>query len=248
MTNKVLLWLVGGVLLVLLLLLGLAGWALLGQRDAAESPPALTPSPTTVVAVVEPSPTAPPATLPGPAVVIVPTNTPTNTPIPTGTPIPTDTPIPTETPLPTRAPAPTVIRPTNTAVPPTNTPVPQPSNINGISASHFALQPNSVFAVNQPVWFEFVLSNSAGGPVPFGALGVMPRKAGADRLDWYQNSWGGNDDSIPSNGLSWNDNIRLPESGQYTLRLVICFDAYQACRNGSGTFHSLSPEIPVTIP
>lgn len=248
MTNRVLVWLVGGVLVIMLLLLGLAGWALLRGGNSAETPIAAAITPIAATVTSAPTSTAPPATLPGPALVVLPTNTPTETPVPTETPIPTETPGPTDTPLPTRPPAPVVIRPTNTPVPPTNTPVPQPSNVNGISATHFALQPNSVFAVNQPIWFEFTLSNSAGGPVPFGALGVMPRKAGADRRDWYQHSWGGNNDSIPAAGLSWNDNIKLPESGQYTLRLVICFDEYQACRNGNGTIYTLSPEIPVTIP
>jgi hypothetical protein len=75
----------------------------------------------------------------------------------------------------------------------------------------------------------------------------MPKKNGTDRLDWYQNSWGGNDDAIPVAGLQWEDNIQLPETGPYTLRLVICFDDYNACRGGSGTWVTLSQEIPVTI-
>ena len=68
-------------------------------------------------------------------------------------------------------------------------------------------------------------------------------------LDVYkrqQHSWGGNSDVIPVGGLSWDDHINLPEAGNYTLRLVICFDG-PACQAQNGTWHSLSPEIPVTI-
>jgi hypothetical protein len=142
-----------------------------------------------------------------------------------------------------------VIVPTNTPVPPTNTPAPTspPANTRGLTATNFGLQPRSVYAVNQLVWFEFTIVNAAGGPVPFGALGVMPKKDGTDRLDWYQHSWGGNDDSIPVNGLSWEDNIRLPEAGAYTLRLVICFEGTSACRNGGGTWVTLSQEIAINI-
>ena len=51
---------------------------------------------------------------------------------------------------------------------------------------------------------------------------------------------------IPAGGLSWDDHINLPEAGNYTLRLVICFDG-AACQQQKGTWHTLSPEIPVTI-
>lgn len=188
------------------------------------------------------------AALPPPVVTVLPTNTPvppTDTPAPTETPLPTDTPAATAT----NTPVPVVIRPTNTPVPPTNTPAPTspPANTNGLTASHFALQPRAVLSTNQPVWFEFTVTNSTGGPVPFGSLGVMPKKDGQDRRNWYQNSWGGNNDSMPANGLSWEDNIKLPEKGNYTLRLVVCFDGYQSCINGGGTFVTLSQEIPVTI-
>lgn len=191
-----------------------------------------------------------------PAVTIFPTNTPAPTNTPTPTPLPTDTPFPTDTPVPTNTTVPTTVPvfvPTNTPRPaatntpgPTNTPAP-PQGANGLTATRFALQARSDYRVNQPVWFEFTIVNSTGAPVPFGALGVMPKKDGTDRLNWYQHSWGGNDDAIQSGGLSWEDNIRLPETGSYTLRLVICFDDTNACRSGGGTWITLSQEIAVTI-
>ena len=161
--------------------------------------------------------------------------------------------LPSATPPPTNTPVPVIIPPTNTPVPPTNTPVPtpagpQPVTINGLSSSRFNLQPRADIRVNGKIWFEFTVDNSTGGDVPFSQLGVMPRKNGADRLDWYHNSWGGNDDKIKPGGLRWEDHIELPEAGSYTLRLVICFDGKDACRGGSGTWHTLSPEIPVNLP
>ena len=182
----------------------------------------------------------------------------TLTPIPTAvfteTPIPTDTPVPTETPLPTatNTPVPAIIYPTATPVPPTATIVPTPSGPqagapNGIRATHYALQARSNISVNGKIWFEFVIVNDSGGEVPYSALGTMPRKNGVDRLEWYQNSWGGNDDVMPLGGLSAEDHIEIPEAGDYTLRLVICFESKDVCRSGHGTFHTLSQEIPITL-
>ncbi len=236
---------------VLVLILGLsAAVLLLEDRNPVTPVAAVTPeAPATTAAAAPSEPTA----LPPPVLEELPTLTPTATPVPTETSTPTATPEPTNTPEPTAttAPIPTaVIRPT--AVPPTPVPptaVPPtaaPPTTNGLTALHFAVQPRSVLQVNQPVWFEFSIGNSAGGPVPFGALGVMPKKGGADRPDWYQHSWGGNNDAIPANGLQWEDNIRLPETGAYTLRLVICFGDYNACRSG-GPWVTLSQEIPITI-
>ena len=193
-----------------------------------------------------------PATLP-PAIVV---ELPSRTPIPaTDTPIPTDTPtaVPvTDTPTaipPTNtavyvAPPPTAIPPTNTAVPPTAAPQ---IGANGLVASHFALQDRSSFTVNGAVWFEYKVSNSTGGNVPYNALGVMPKKDGRDRFDWYQQTYGGPNSTIKPGGLEWASNIDLPEAGNYTLRLVICFDGFDTCLKGNGTWHTLSSEIPITI-
>lgn len=171
----------------------------------------------------------------------VPTAIPTEAP-PTA--VPTDTPVPTAIP-PTAAPV--IIQPT--AVPPTATPVPAtpvPQGANGLIATHFALQQRAELFTNGDIWFEFNVANSTGNPVPFDALGVMPRKDGVDRGQWYQHSWGGNNDSIPPGGLTWDDHINLPEAGNYTLRLVVCFDG-PACQAQTGTWHTLSGEIPITV-
>jgi len=52
---------------------------------------------------------------------------------------------------------------------------------------------------------------------------------------------------MPPEGLSWPAWMSIPETGDYTLRLVVCFDGYQNCLNGGGTFYTLSQEIPVSI-
>ena len=192
------------------------------------------------------------STLPTAAVEVQPTNTMPPSPIPTETPPPTETPLPTETPVPpTNTPVPVII-PTNPPPPPppppTNTPEPAPPpSTGGLVLNSFGIEGGPAFSVNAPIWFNFDIANVSGGPVPFGALGVMPKKDGGDRQDWYQNSWGGNNDSIPPEGLVWRDNIKLPEGGSYTLRLVICFEDYGACTSGQGNWVTLSHEVPVTI-
>lgn len=196
-------------------------------------------------------PTQPP-TLP-PAIIV---ELPTRTPVPaTETPLPTDTPtaIPvTDTPTavpPTNtavyvAPSPTAVPPTNTAVPPTAAPQ---IGVAGLIADYFALQDRSSFTVNGSVWVEFNVANTTGGDVPYNALGIMPKKNGQDRFEWYQQTYGGPNSRIRPGGLEWANHIELPESGNYTLRLVICFDGFDNCLNGGGTWHTLSNEIPITI-
>lgn len=188
-------------------------------------------------------------------VVIVATNTPppvTDTPEPTDTPDSTDTPEATAIP-PTNTAAP--IQPTSppppppTAVPPTEPPPPPPPppiGANGLVASSFTVD-GSEFKEKESIWFEFDIANSTGGEVNYNSLGVMPKKDGVDRPEWYQQSWSGENSVVKPGGKSWKDNIKLPEAGDYTLRLVICFDGFKACTTGGGTFHSLSGEVPVTI-
>ena len=191
------------------------------------------------------------ATLPPPILEEIPTNTPlpaTDTPTPTETPIPTDTPTPTNTPIPaTNTPIPPP--PTNTPipVPPTDTPIPPPPGVNGIVGNYLNLLPDSSYSAGGRIWFEFSVSNITGSPIPYNVLGVMPRKDGQDRVDWFQMSYGGSNSTLKPEGLTWKDNIKMRESGNYTLRLAVCFDGVDTCRNGGGTFHTLSPEIPVTI-
>ncbi len=160
--------------------------------------------------------------------------------------------IPTETPVPTAVPptaAPVVVPPTAVPPPPTDIPPPPAPQVgaNGLIASNFAIQDRSELTPNGSVWFGFTVTNSTGGEVPYSALGVMPRKGGVDRPEWYQQSYGGPDSTIKPGGLQWEDRIRLPEVGDYTLRLVVCFDGFDACLQQRGTWHSLSPEVPVTI-
>jgi hypothetical protein len=195
------------------------------------------------------------STLPAP-LVIESTNTAipaTSTPEATATPEMTSTPAATSTatpaPIPPTAP-PQPAQPTSPP-PPTNTaapaPPPPPLGANGLTASHFALQDRSNYSPGGSVWFEFAVANSTGGEVPYNALGVMPKKDGVDRLDWYQDSYGGPNSTMKPGGLTWEDRIKLPETGKYTLRLVICFDGVDNCRQGRGTWHSLSQEIPIEI-
>ena len=172
----------------------------------------------------------------------MPTVAPTDTPAVTDTPPPTDTPVP-----PTAAPVvvqPTAVPPTATAVPATATPQ---LGANGLVASNFRIQDRAELTVNGSVWFEFTVANNTGGPISYNAIGVMPRKNGVDRPDWYQQSYGGRNSTVDPGGFSWEDRIKLPEAGAYTLRLVACFDGYDACLQNKGTWHNLSGEVPITI-
>lgn len=240
---------------ILILVLGLSAWLLI-QESRSNSEPAATPisqSQPTADAVQPPTVAA---TLPPPVIQVLPSATPTETPIPTDTPPPTETPLPTATPeptaTPTNTPVPVVVAPPPTAIPPTAVPptaippTPVPVETFGLAATHFGLQPRSQFNPGGQIWFEFTITNSLGAPVSFGALGVMPKKDGVDRPEWYQHSYGGNNDAISVNGLNHEDRIILNERGNYTLRLVICFADYNSCRS-SGPWVTLTQEIPVTI-
>jgi hypothetical protein len=252
--------LVGGAVLALILLGG-GVWLVVAGLSGGAEPAAALPT-ATAVAQLPPATdaaetlTPTPPTVPTTAVVLLPSATPPPTVTPTNTPEVTNTPVATETPTPppaTNTAVPVVIPPTQTptatAVPPTATPAgPQPGTVNGISATHFALRNDAQLWVGGDIWFEFRVANASGGNVPYGALGVMPRRNGADLPQWFQRSWGGNNDSLPTGGLTWDDRIRIPESGSYTLRLMICFESGAACMSGGGTFHTLSQEIPVNLP
>ena len=195
-----------------------------------------------------------PTVLPPAVVQILPTNTPLPSPTATETPIPTETALPTSTATavpPTNVPLPTAVPATSTPVPPTNTPVPsgpQPTNANGLVGQSFVLQDwRTSLSPGGQIWYEWRIGNTTGGGVAYSTIGVMPRRNGVDIVDWYQNNWGGNNDVMPPEGLSWPSWMSIPEAGDYTLRLVVCFDGFQNCLNGGGTFYTLSQEIPISI-
>ena len=246
-----------GVLVVLLLLCAgsiLVASAVLPDGLAGIGGQATATSQATATTAVESEATEVSEVMPPPDIIVVPTSTslPTNTPAPTATntPLPTDTPVPTAT----NTPPPVVVLPTNPPPPPAPTsttappapPPPPPADTRGVVATAFFIEEGPNFRVSQPIWFNFNVVNNAGFPVEFGALGVMPRKNGADRPDLFQASWG--NEVLSVNGLEWRDHIDLPESGSYTLRLAICFDAdVNACKAGGGSWATLSSEIPVTV-
>ena len=259
-----------GTFVVLLFLLGLSGWFLYRDSQQSEENVAATNSDEVAavengaddVAVETAVSTEPIATdesagpLPAPVIQEFPTVTPLPTAVPTDTPIPTATAVPpTETAVPpTNLPPPpppvaTAVPPTSTAIPATAVPAgPQPGNVNGLVGTLFTvLTDRSNFGVNGMVWFEFTVQNTAGSDIPYNTLGVMPRKNGADFPQWAKASWGGPNASIKLGGLNWKDWIGIPEAGDYTLRLVVCFDGHDACKNGNGTYHTLSNEVAVTI-
>ncbi len=193
--------------------------------------------------IVEASHTPVPATA-----TLAATATPEVTPTPVETEVPpTDTPAP----LPPTSP-PVVAQPTNPPPPPTETaePAPPPApaiGANGLVASYFAVQDRSEFSPGGSVWFEFTIDNQTGGEVSYNALGVMPKKDGVDRFEWYQQTYGGKNSTMKADGLTWEDRIKLPEAGDYTLRLVMCFDGFDNCLQGGGAWRTMSNEIGVTI-
>ena len=256
MNNKTLRSVLIGALGVLILLLLVA--IVLVIRDNAETADSAEPTaevvadlPTVATNTAVP---ASPTVLPPAVVEILPTNTPLPSPTPTETPLPTETSLPTSTATavpPTNLPPPTAVPATNTPVPPTNTPVPsgpQPTNARGLVGQSFALQDwRTSLTPGGEIWYEWRVGNTSGAGVPYSTIGVMPRRNGQDVVAWYQNNWGGNNDVMPPEGLSWPSWMAIPEAGDYTLRLVVCFDGFQNCLSGGGTFHTLSQEIPVSI-
>ena len=242
-------------IILVIVLIGVGLWLIFQGTSGSNAEPTAVPTPIAEAATAVPT-LAPPTPTAVQIVIVPPTATAIPTDVPTETPIPTDTPVPTETPVPTNTAVP-IVYPTATPVPPTAPPAPtattgpppgpQPETVNGLSATNFALQGRSNVSVNGKIWTEFAIANSTGGNVSYSTIGVLPRKDGKDRWDFYKKSWGGNDDKIGPNGLRSEDNLYISEAGNYTLRLVICFDDYTTCRAGGGTHHTLSQEIPITL-
>lgn len=256
MNNKTLRNVLIGAMGVLILLLVVAAVLLMQENQETAVAPtadAVADLPTELP-VTETAVPASPTILPPAVVEILPTNTPLPSPTPTETPLPTETALPTNTATavpPTNVPQPTAVPATSTPVPPTNTPVPsgpQPTNANGLVGQSFALQDwRTSRTPGGQIWYEWRVGNTTGAGVPYSTIGVMPRRNGQDIVAWYQNNWGGNNDVMPPEGLSWPSWMSIPEAGDYTLRLVVCFDGYQNCLSGGGTFHTLSQEIPISI-
>jgi hypothetical protein len=232
-----------------------------GAEPAAEAPDATAGTAAGETATGE-QPAGATATKPPPLVaqVTLTPAPPTATPPPSPTPLPSPTAAPaTETPVPPTATAvpPTAVPPTRapaTAVPPTAVPptaVPPTAapqvGANGLVASQFEIQGRSDFSRNGEIWFGFNVANSSGGEVAYNGLGALPRKDGVDRPEWFQRSYGNDGSTIKPGGLEWEDNIKVPESGNYTLRLVICFEPISACMSNK-SYKTLSQEIPFSIP
>ena len=245
--NKGLTYLLIGLAVILIVLLGVSAVMLMQQDLRSAEPATLTPTAVVVADLPTATPTdEPPRQLPAPPIEILPTNTPSPTPIPTETPVPTETPIPTDTP--TNTPVPVVIIPTNPP-PPTNTPVPPtpvPPDTRGVVFGSFSIEGGPNFGAGEQIWFNFTVGNSNGAPIPFGVLGVYPSKDCSLRPQFIQPSW--SNDSLGTSGLTWRDNIRLNESGSYALQLAVCLDAPRdTCMGGGGNWIFLSPQIPITV-
>lgn len=237
---------------ILIILLFISGWLLI--RDATSTPaPVASGNDTTITATNTTAAVAAAPTLPPAQVQTLPTNTPLPTAVPTDTPVPTNTPLPTNTPtnVPPTNPPPTAVPPTNTPLPPTDTPPPpgpQAGNHRGLIATYFGLQDGrSDFTPGGKIWYEWTIDNTTAAEVPYSSIGVMPRRDGTDMKQWYQNNWGGPNTAMPVDGLSWPSWLAIPEAGDYTIRVVVCFDGFETCRDGNGTYHTLSQEIPVSI-
>ncbi len=172
----------------------------------------------------------------------------------TATPVATDTPLPTDTPPPTNTPVPLPTSPPATATPipqPTNTsPPPGPvpgQNTRGLTAD-LAFQPErSSTSANGKLWFGWAVHNTTGGDVPYNAIGILPRRDGVDYPQWFKFHFGGDDSVIKPEGKTWEAWASVPESGNFTFRLVVCFDGRNTCEAGNGTYHTLSPEIAIPI-
>lgn len=253
--------LVIGFFVIAVALLGLSAWLALNgaQRDAAQPVPVEPDIEGTIQTIVQASSAAPTspveignATEAAPPAVIA-----TLTPIPTdpatATPVPTNTLEPTETPTfaPTSTPFPTAVPITATPVPPTATPVPAvppPVNANGLIGTEIYIEnPKQVYAPNEQIWVAYRIGNTAGYSVPYSAFGIMPRSGSSDLRDHFHVHWSGQDTEIRPEGFSWNAWIALPEPGDYTLRLVICFNDYDGCFNGTGDYYTLTEAIPIKI-
>jgi hypothetical protein len=123
--------------------------------------------------------------------------------------------------------------------------VPTPDTF-GLSAN-FLVEGGPVYAVNQDIWFQFDVKNPNRVEMRYGALGLYPRKDGVDRLDLFKYSW--TNATMFPNGFTWRDHINIPEPGQYTVRIAICFNETQGeCQSPAANWVTISAyELTFTV-
>lgn len=125
-------------------------------------------------------------------------------------------------------PAPTAVPPTATPKPqPTNTPVPQVDTRGLSSTSYYVENAPGPFGVNDPIWFNMQVVNSNGWDVEYESWGTYVAESKQFQKSWTTNSF------RPGTNESWRDRVKIPQAGNYTLYMRVCFmDGY--CANLAG--------------
>jgi bacillopeptidase F (M6 metalloprotease family) len=148
-------------------------------------------------------------------------------------------------------PFPTAVPATATPIPPTETPVPvapPPINANGLIGTKIYIENvKESYSPNEMIWVAYRIENTVGWNVPYSAFGIMPRKDGVDLNNSLAIHWSGTDTEITPHGFDWNAWVKIPEPGDYTVRLVICFDNFVGCKGGTGQYLTLTEAIPVKV-
>jgi LysM repeat protein len=158
---------------------------------------------------------APAAATATPVATAAPTSTPTATPTATGNP----TAVPTATPIPTL-----------------------PSGgftSHGLTGDSFWIE-NPTAGVNQPVWFDFQVSNPTADSVPYAVLAAHT-DAGPNAQSWTNQTF------KPYSQLVWRDHIYFSSGGTYQVYLGICYNDKNACLSNSLTWDRLSNSVTVII-
>ena len=106
---------------------------------------------------------------------------------------------------------------------------------------------DSNLSANNKFWLEWTANNTTGNDIPYKAMGIMPRRDGVDYPKWFTFHYGGDDSVLKPQGRTWKAWATVPEAGNYTFRLVVCFEGLDICKNGGGTYHTITNEVPLTI-
>jgi len=97
-----------------------------------------------------------------------------------------------------------------------------------VAHSYIVREAPGPFGVNKKIWYEFIVSNTSGGNLPFTGLGTWVEQTGDFKASWK--SLGG---MKPGETLEWEDHIRIDKAGTFNLYLRVCFTDGQ-CVNLAG--------------
>ena len=109
----------------------------------------------------------------------------------------------------------------------------------GIRGDYFYVE-NLFPQGGQPIWFDFRVTNTTGGDVPYGVLSVIVSQV-TNGLSWTSQRL------KPNEVLTWRDHIGGFNAGLYAFYLGICYAPKDDCDHNPAIWDRLSDNVYVTV-